>query len=178
MPFAWVGLRGSSRYTCLMVMKQTAPNDQKLPLSLSGNVHTTEEVELRELASLDAESFPDQVGDDIANGDILAVGDLKVFPRLDEQGRMAARGGHTNFGFSGYFAASIFDGAKWRRFDLRTVVPDKESRFAAQRYKHDALSCIRKRVRSASGSQCVWTVPEGRPQGRYVAAPAQPDCKP
>jgi len=161
-----------------MGKKPTNVDDQKPALSLSGNVYTKEDVEMLELADEDPESLPALIRDDVANGDRLAPGDLKVYPQLDEQGRMAARGGHTNFGFSGYFAASIFDGTKWRRFDLRTVVPEKESGFAAQKDKADAIERIRECVRSASGRQCVWNVPEGKVQGRYVAAPTPQGSKP
>lgn len=145
--------------------------DQKPALTLSGNVHTKEEVEVLELADEDPESLPDLIRDEVANGDRLTPGDLKIYPQLDEMGRMAVRGRHTNFGFSGYFAASIFDGAKWRRFDLRTVVPESESGFAAQKDKSDALDRIRERVRAASGRQCLWQIPEGKRRGRYAAAP-------
>ncbi len=86
---------------------------------------------------------------------------------------MALSGGHTNYGYSGYFSASIFDGTKWRRFDLRTIVPRNECAFAAQKNKPEAIARIRQRVRAASGRQCVWTVPEGKKQGRYMAAPSQ-----
>jgi hypothetical protein len=156
-----------------MGKKPTAANDQKPALSLFGNVYTTDEVELLELADEDPDSLPEQLREEVAHGDRLTPGDLKAYSQLDAEGRMAARGGHTNFGFSGYFSASIFDGAKWRLFDLRTIVPENESGFAAQKDKEDAIVRIRKRVQSASGRQCVWTVPEGKTRGRYMAIAQQ-----
>ncbi len=154
-------------------MKPTDANHQKPALSLSGDVYTTEEVQAIVLAGENIESLPDPSKDHRVKGDYLASGDLKVFPKLDEEGRMALSGGHTNYGYSGYFSASIFDGAKWRRFDLRTIVPENESAFAAQMDKPRTIERIRKRVHAASGRQCVWTVPEGKKQGRYMATPSR-----
>jgi len=152
-------------------MTPTNSDEQRPPLWISGNVHTRREAEVLGLADEDPESLLDLIRDDVDNGDHLAVGDLKVYPRLDQQGSMAARGGNANYGYSGFFSASIFDGEKWRRFDLRTVVPEKESGFAAQREKPDVLERIRECVKAALGRQCVWTVPDGKVQGRYMAAP-------
>jgi hypothetical protein len=154
-----------------MALQPTVTDDQKQPLVLSGNVYVKDEVDLLALAEEDPESLPDLIREDVAGSERLSSGDLKVYPQLDAQGRMAVRGGHTNHGYSGYFAASIFDGVSWRRFDLRTIVPVEESGFAAQKDKGAALDRIRERVASARGRQCVWGVAEEGKQMRYGAVP-------
>ncbi len=73
------------------------------------------------------------------------AGTIRVYPRDDKAGRMARRGRHTNWGYSGYYDASIYDGQSWRKLKLNKLVP-YEDRFYEQarqrRYVEEYLSGV------------------------------------
>jgi hypothetical protein len=51
------------------------------------------------------------------------VGSIRVYRRNDREGKQARWGGHTNYGYSGYYLASIYDGERWRKLQFNKLVP-------------------------------------------------------
>lgn len=49
-------------------------------------------------------------------------GDIYLYWRDSREAVNARRGGHANFGYPGYFLASIFDGKDWRKLQLNKLV--------------------------------------------------------
>ena len=73
------------------------------------------------------------------------AGTIRVYPRDDRAGRMARRGNHTNWGYSGYYDASIYDGQSWRNLKINKLVPyeDRSYEQARQRrYVEEYLSSV------------------------------------
>lgn len=54
--------------------------------------------------------------------DDAQAGDVYIYRRDDQNGRFARAGGHTNLGYSGYFLASVFDGARWRKLQINESI--------------------------------------------------------
>lgn len=50
-------------------------------------------------------------------------GDIYLYRNDDRQGASYRRGRHTNYGYSGYYLASVFDGQKWRKLQFNDMVP-------------------------------------------------------
>jgi hypothetical protein len=78
----------------------------------------------------------------------FAAGDIAIYTKSDAAGRFARRGGHTNFGYSGYFGASVFDGKGWRRLELRDFIPESARNYATQ----GESGAVRKRLVDAVGA--------------------------
>ncbi len=57
-------------------------------------------------------------------------GDIMVWCRLDNAGRAAVKRGNRDYGCSGNFQASIFDGQKWRKFHTRNFVRESITKYA------------------------------------------------
>lgn len=51
-----------------------------------------------------------------------APGDVYLYRNDDRQGASYRRGRHTNYGYSGYYLASVFDGQKWRKLQFNDMV--------------------------------------------------------
>ncbi|MBD9646358.1 hypothetical protein IB231_22320 [Pantoea sp. PNT02] len=51
-----------------------------------------------------------------------AQGDVYLYRNDDRQGATYRRGRHTNYGYSGYYLASIYDGEKWRKLQFNDMV--------------------------------------------------------
>lgn len=51
------------------------------------------------------------------------IGAIRVYRRDDREGKQARWGGHTNYGYSGYYLASIYDGERWRKLQFNKLVP-------------------------------------------------------
>lgn len=49
-------------------------------------------------------------------------GDIYLYFRDSREAAFARRGGHANFGYPGYFLASIFDGATWRKLQINKLI--------------------------------------------------------
>ena len=59
-------------------------------------------------------------------------------------GRMAATGGHANWGYSGYFKGYVYlKGQRKRLADFWKLFPNKEHHYAAQQNKAEAEAAIR-----------------------------------
>lgn len=50
------------------------------------------------------------------------IGTVHLHFRDTKEGARNRRGRHTNYGYSGYFLASIYDGHKWRRLQFNKLV--------------------------------------------------------
>lgn len=50
-------------------------------------------------------------------------GTIRIYRNDDRSGGIARRGLHTNYGYSGYYLASIYDGQKWRKLQFNRLVP-------------------------------------------------------
>lgn len=51
-----------------------------------------------------------------------APGTIRIYRQDDRSGGRARRGSHTNWGYSGYYLASIYDGKNWRKFQLNKLI--------------------------------------------------------
>lgn len=87
----------------------------------------------------------------------IVSGDVSIYSLLDKAGRSAARGGHTNFGYSGYFGASIFDGKKFRRFRTLNFIAKQDGSFAAQKNKPEVQVRVKELIRQQAGRKARWT---------------------
>jgi len=63
------------------------------------------------------------------------AGDVYVYRQDSSQGGSNRGGHHTNYGYSGFFKASVFDGKKWRNLKLDTFI-QRES--LAYDFQYDA----------------------------------------
>jgi hypothetical protein len=68
------------------------------------------------------------------------AGDVCVYRQDSAQGGSNRGGRHTNYGYSGFFKASIFDGTKWRNLKLDTMI-QRES--LAYDFQYDAENVAR-----------------------------------
>lgn len=57
-----------------------------------------------------------------ANRFVAATGDIYLYRCDDRSGALARRGRHTNYGYSGYFLASVYDGKTWRKLQFNQMV--------------------------------------------------------
>ncbi|MFL3317292.1 hypothetical protein [Klebsiella michiganensis] len=53
---------------------------------------------------------------------VASPGDVYLYRNDDRQGASYRRGRHTNYGYSGYYLASVFDGQKWRKLQFNDMV--------------------------------------------------------
>lgn len=79
------------------------------------------------------------------------TGDIYVYSRNDQNGRFARAGGHTNAGYSGYFLASIYDGASWRKLQLNELIPYAERSFAFAHQSSNIQDAISRTIRAWGG---------------------------
>ena len=102
-----------------------------------------------------------------------ADGTLTIQPKSDFRGRMAAAGGHANYGYSGYFRAYIFlAGQRKRLVDFWALFEHKEHHYAAQHLKPEAEAAIRQRISGLAGAE-VEKVKDG-----YAFDPSRIDSEP
>lgn len=83
-------------------------------------------------------------------------GDLLLKPGTDAAGRAAMAGGHTNFGFSGYFTAFLFaDGDSRRLLNYKELWPKEENRFAARQDIFTTMARVEASLVSQAGRLAV-----------------------
>lgn len=59
----------------------------------------------------------------VTNSRYIAVaGDIYLYRNDDRQGAKYRSGRHTNYGYSGYYLASVYDGKKWRKLQFNDMV--------------------------------------------------------
>lgn len=106
-------------------------------------------------------------------GDILATraetppdGTVTIQPKSDEKGRMAASGGHTNLGYSGYFRGYVFLGGRRKTLvDFWTLFEKEEHHYTTQYLKAEAVTVIRQKIAGLAGAQVH------RTKGGYALQP-------
>jgi len=71
-------------------------------------------------------------------------GDIELQSKSDWEGRMAAAGGHANYGYSGYFKGYVLLKGKRKVFlDFWTMFPEDEHHYAAQKDRPEVIEAIR-----------------------------------
>lgn len=137
-------------------------------MPLSGNVYSRHEIDLandsRSYLELEPEGDPSAGGEVVAVGGAeyavvrkpFEVGDVAIYPRLDMFGRMALAGGHSNHGYSVYFRATIFDGSRWRNFQIWDFVPSEDRQYANQGEKTTIERRLIATINAQVGAIAVW----------------------
>lgn len=69
----------------------------------------------------------------VTNRFAATAGDIDLFRRDDRSGAQARYGRHTNYGYSGYFLASVFDGSRWRKLQFNDMVPYEQRSYEQTR---------------------------------------------
>ena len=82
-------------------------------------------------------------------------GDVALRPKLDAAGRYALNGGHANYGYSGYFEASVFDGKTWRAFNIRSL-PERLRNYASQTEKSAVQERIEELLNQLADTALEW----------------------
>lgn len=141
-------------------------------LNLTGDVHDWDEVQSRKAGRKDhslVDASPDTPEEDIVmlSGKRLRVveegapdpyraGDVTLYSRTDAGGRYARAGGHTNFGYSGYFKASVFDGKQWRNFKIWDFIPEADRQYATQAVKSATQEKVTEAIKARAGRVLSW----------------------
>ena len=85
-----------------------------------------------------------------------ADGDITIQSKTDMHGRMAMEGGHTNWGYSGYFRGYVYlKGERKNLVDFWAMFPNNEHRYAAQHDKARAEEAIRTLIELLGGTNVV-----------------------
>lgn len=83
-------------------------------------------------------------------------GDVALYQRLDMYGRYAIAGKHTNYGYSGYFKASVFDSKKWRAFKIWNIAPEGDRHYANQSELVKVRQRLTRIIEALSGACLIW----------------------
>lgn len=83
-------------------------------------------------------------------------GDVALYQRLDMHGRYAIAGNHTNWGYSGYFKASVFDGKQWRAFKIWNFIPEADRHYANQGDRAKVHQRLAKIIENLAGTCVIW----------------------
>jgi hypothetical protein len=89
-------------------------------------------------------------------GVLFEAGDVGVYENTDYMGRMAIAGGHTNYGYSGYFRASIYDGKKWRNFKIWDFVSGPDRTFQTRRDMPEVRKRLVEIISEKRGNRVTW----------------------
>lgn len=82
-------------------------------------------------------------------------GDIALRPKLDAAGRFAVSGWHSNYGYSGYLEASVFDGKKWRAFSIKSL-PETFRHYASQSEKSAVQERLEAFLKTRAGQEVLW----------------------
>ncbi|MGN8118079.1 hypothetical protein [Labrys sp. 22185] len=86
----------------------------------------------------------------------FADGTIQLQQKSDMMGRMAAQGGHTNLGYSGYFKGYVYlDGKRKRLVDWWALFPGQEHHFPRQMDARRTVHAIRLIVEALAGTDVV-----------------------
>ena len=86
----------------------------------------------------------------------LREGDILIQFTLDQNGKMAAKGKHTNLGYSGYYKGFLYALGGARVFKgWRELWPYGENRYAAQKDKEETFAAVSKAVTQLAGHRMV-----------------------
>lgn len=143
--------------------------DKNRPLTLTGSVFDRDAVRTApktDLVPATADHTEDQIIDlpgmgrmaivAAAPGTGPAAGDVSLYSKSDMEGRIARAGRHTNFGYSGYFRASIFDGKAWRNFKIWDFVPEMELQYETQGDKPRVTKHLVALLAARIGATATW----------------------
>ncbi len=85
-----------------------------------------------------------------------ADGTIQLQPKSDMMGRAAARGGHLNYGLSGYFKAYVWEGGKRRNItNLFEILPENLHHFPSQGEKNVTFQKVADHLSHLSGLAAV-----------------------
>lgn len=84
------------------------------------------------------------------------TGDIYLYRKDDASGRAARAGGHPNFGYSGYYLASIFDGNDWRKLQLNKLITYENRSYEQAQECPRVVAQIGSTIRAWSGSAAVY----------------------
>lgn len=95
--------------------------------------------------------------EDFACGDVEPEeGDLLLKAKTDAAGIQAMIGGHTNYGFSGFFIAYLFaQGGSRRLLNYKELWPNEENRFAALQDRAKTMAELEAKLSSQEGREVV-----------------------
>ncbi len=85
-----------------------------------------------------------------------SAGDIYIYRNDDREGALARGGGHTNYGYSGYYLASIFDGNDWRKLQFNKLVSYENRSYEQARQCNIVENYLRTIVLSWRGSTAVY----------------------
>jgi hypothetical protein len=127
------------------------------PEGTVGDAGETATVEFRHPSEASTGSEATVGGVDVALVEVpFLAGDVEVVSRLDTSGRHNLAGRHTNFGYSGYFKARVFDGKRWRTFKIWDFVPEDARRFPRQGDKAHKMQEVIDAIRANGGKRVSW----------------------
>lgn len=110
-------------------------------LSLTGRCYT----ERTELMAASVTKLPRDAA--------CSVGDMKLYFRHDAAGVMAMREGHTNYGFSGWIAGSVWAGDSWTPVDFKTLFSTPIGYFEKLGSLDEAARRVQHTLQSIRGQQ-------------------------
>lgn len=83
-------------------------------------------------------------------------GTIQLQPKSDMMGRVASRGGHLNYGLSGYFKAYIWNGGRRRTVtNLFEILPDNLHHFPSQAEKNATFQRVADHLSELIGRSAV-----------------------
>ena len=85
------------------------------------------------------------------------IGDVAIYPKSNFLGRYSSAGNHPNFGYSGYFRASIFDGEGWRNFKMWDFISEEERSYRFQYKLNETKERVMEMIANRKGSVAVYT---------------------
>lgn len=86
----------------------------------------------------------------------FADGTIQILPKSSMQGRAASVGGHTNFGYAGYFKGFVYLGGKRKALvDFWELFPNEGHHFATQGDKPDTQRRIAETIAELEGTDVV-----------------------
>lgn len=100
-----------------------------------------------------------------------AHGDIYLYWRDSRDAASARRGGHTNYGYPGYFLASVHDGTDWRKLQFNRLVEYEQRSYELASQRQNVISHLSGVVASWRGVVAVYN-PESRSftiPGREIA---------
>ena len=86
----------------------------------------------------------------------VPAGTIRVYRRDDSSGRRARRGAHTNWGYSGYYLASIYDGTSWRKLQFNYLIPYHQRSYDVARDCPGVEAYLQRQIRSWRGQVAVY----------------------
>ena len=86
-----------------------------------------------------------------------SCGDIYLYHRDSREGALARRGGHTNYGYSGYFLASIFDGHQWRKLQINKLMAYEQRSYDFASQRQDIIGNLARIISSWRGVRAIYS---------------------